>query len=86
MVLSRNESAPAGAHSISVSDVSTGGPLFSCTLRKRGFPASSIDWIEVRYPGATVSWLGLNFSWVIWLLLFSWFTVLILRRRFGVTL
>ena len=48
-------------------------------------PASSIDWIEITYPSATVSWLGMDFSWIVWLLLFSGVIVLLLRRRFGVT-
>lgn len=44
-----------------------------------------VDWIEVRYPRATIRWLGWNVSWVVWFLLLSGITVLALRRRFGVT-
>jgi hypothetical protein len=44
-----------------------------------------VDWIEVRYPHSSVSWLGLDFSWVVWFLLFSGVTVLLLKRRFRVT-
>jgi hypothetical protein len=46
---------------------------------------SGVDWIEVRYPHSSVSWLGLDFSWIVWFLVFSGLTVLLLKRRFGVT-
>lgn len=48
-------------------------------------PAGNIDWIEVRYPSATIPWLGLNLHWLIWLILISMLSALLLRGRFGVT-
>ena len=49
-------------------------------------PAGNIDWIEIRYPSASMGWLGLDLNWLIWLLLFSMLTALLLKGRFGVTL
>jgi hypothetical protein len=57
--------------------------LWSPTERR--LPASSIDRIEIRYPPAVVSWLGLEMSWLIWLLILSSITILLLRPRFRVT-
>ena len=48
-------------------------------------PAGKVDWIEVRYPSATIRWLGLDLHWLVWLLLFSSITALLLKNRFGVT-
>jgi len=49
-------------------------------------PAGNIDWIEIRYPSASMHWLGLDLHWLIWLLLFSMLSALLLKGRFGVTL
>jgi len=48
-------------------------------------PAGRIDWIEVRYPEATLSALGLDFTWLVWLLAFSMLTALALKSRFRVS-
>jgi len=48
-------------------------------------PAGTVDWIEIRYPPATVHWLGIDLHWLIWLLLISSVTALLLKNRFGVT-
>jgi hypothetical protein len=44
-----------------------------------------VDWIEVRYPEATVHTLGLDVHWLIWLLALSMMSALLLKRRFGVS-
>jgi len=49
-------------------------------------PAGNIDWIEIRYPTATMHWLGLYLHWLVWLVLFSMLSALLLKGRFGVTL
>lgn len=49
-------------------------------------PAGNIDWIEIRYPAATMRWLGLDLPWLVWLVLFSLLSALLLKGRFGVTL
>lgn len=74
------------------------GPRYVSQRRVRGWwellwhpnesrlAASGVDWIEIQYPRASVSWMGLNLSWIVWFFIFSGLTVLLLRRRFGVTL
>jgi hypothetical protein len=47
-------------------------------------PAGSVDWIELRYPPATVHALGLDLHWLIWLLVLSILSALLLKRRFRV--
>jgi hypothetical protein len=47
--------------------------------------SARVDWIEVRYPEASVSGMGLELPWLAWLLLFSMIAALALKRRFGVT-
>jgi len=51
---------------------------------ERRLPAGPVDWIEVRYPPATVHAFGLDLDWWIWLLLLSTITALVLKRRFRV--
>lgn len=48
-------------------------------------PPGRIDWIELRYPGATLRALGLDLNWLVWLLIFSMLTALALKRRFRVS-
>jgi len=46
--------------------------------------AGPVDWIELRYPPATVHALGLDLHWLIWLLVLSMVSALLLKRRFRV--
>jgi hypothetical protein len=48
-------------------------------------PDGNVEWIEIRYPAATVHWLGFDLHWLIWLLIISSITALLLKSRFGVT-
>jgi hypothetical protein len=48
-------------------------------------PAGPVDWIELRYPAATVHALGLDLHWLIWLLILSMASGLALKRRFRVS-
>jgi hypothetical protein len=47
--------------------------------------SSRVDWVELRYPDAAVPALGLELSWIVWLLIISMITALVLKRRFRVT-
>ena len=47
--------------------------------------SSQVDWIELGYPEATVSGLGLQLPWLAWMVVFSMITALALKRRFRVT-
>lgn len=46
--------------------------------------ASTVNWIEIQYPKATVHALGLDLHWLIWLLFFSMISALVFKRRLGV--
>lgn len=48
-------------------------------------PAGPVDWIELRYPKATVHALGLDLHWLIWLLIFSMASALAFKRQFRVS-
>jgi hypothetical protein len=44
-----------------------------------------VEWVEIRYPEATVAAAGLDLPWAAWLLFFSKIAALGLKNRFGVT-
>jgi hypothetical protein len=44
-----------------------------------------MDWIEIRYPSATVYALGMDLHWLIWLLLVSMLSALVFKRRMRVS-
>jgi hypothetical protein len=77
--------AGAGRHYISERRVSGLWDLIWHPAESR-LPAGNIDWIEIRYPAATMHWLGLDLNWLIWLVLLSMLSALLLKGRFGVTL
>ncbi|HXI44141.1 MAG TPA: hypothetical protein VNH83_29425, partial [Bryobacteraceae bacterium] len=74
--IAKSISAGTGMHYIS----ERRGSLASLLLRPTEPPLSDseLDWIEVRYPGASV--LGLH--WLIWFFAISAVTALALRRKF----
>lgn len=76
--------AGAGLHHISDRRVS-GLWDFIWHPAEARLPAGNIDWIEIRYPSATMHWLGLDLHWLIWLVLFSMLSAVLLKGRFGVT-
>jgi uncharacterized membrane protein (DUF106 family) len=47
--------------------------------------APNVDWVEIRYPGASVEWLGIRLHWLIWFILVSMLSALLLKKRFRVT-
>ncbi len=48
-------------------------------------PAGPVDWIELRYPAATVHAFGLDLHWLVWLLILSMASGLIFKRQFRVS-
>jgi hypothetical protein len=48
-------------------------------------PDGPLDWIELRYPKAMVHALGLNLHWLVWMLIISMASALILKRQFRVS-
>lgn len=49
------------------------------------FDADEIEWIELEYPSAGVSMLGLETHWLVWFLVLSMATAFLLKGRFRVT-
>jgi hypothetical protein len=47
-------------------------------------PPGRVDWVEIRYPEATIQALGMELHWLVWVFLFSMIAALLLKRRFGV--
>jgi hypothetical protein len=76
--------AGAGPRYLSDRRVSTALDLLWHPAEKR-LPAGPVEWIEVRYPPATVHWLGLDLHWLIWLLVLSMASALLLKKRFRVS-
>jgi hypothetical protein len=52
---------------------------------ERRLPAGNVEWIEIRYPEATVHAFGLDLHWLIWLLITSMICALALKKRFRVS-
>ena len=48
-------------------------------------PSGPLRWIEVSYPGATVDVFGYGAHWLLWFVGVSLLTMLLARKRFGVT-
>ena len=48
-------------------------------------PAGPVEWIEVGYPSADIGIFGIGMHWLIWFCIVNLFTMLALRKRFGVT-
>jgi len=48
--------------------------------------ASQVNWVEIRYPDATLQWLGIRMHWLIWFIVISMLAALLLKKRFRVTL
>jgi len=49
------------------------------------FSSASLDWVEVSHPPAEVRWLGFQLHWLIWLLLLSMISALLLKSRMKVS-
>jgi len=47
--------------------------------------SASVDWVEVSHPPAEVRWLGFQLHWLIWLLLLSMISALLLKSRMKVS-
>ena len=45
-----------------------------------------VDWVEIRYPDASVEWLGIRMHWLIWFIVVSMLAALLLKKRFHVVL
>ena len=73
-----------GPHYLSARRVSSAFDLLWYPGENR-LATGPVDWIELRYPQATVHALGLDLHWLIWLLVLSMVSALLLKRRFCVS-
>ncbi len=48
-------------------------------------PSGSLRWISVDYPAATIDIFGFGVHWLLWFLAVSLVTMLLAKKRFGVT-
>jgi uncharacterized membrane protein (DUF106 family) len=48
--------------------------------------ASQVEWVEVRYPEASLRVFGFTMNWLVWFFLVSMVAALLLKGRFGVVL
>lgn len=48
-------------------------------------PGGPVRWIEVSYPSADINVFGFGINWLVWFCIVSALTMLLFRKRFGVT-
>jgi uncharacterized membrane protein (DUF106 family) len=48
--------------------------------------APGVEWVEVRYPEASLSVFGISMNWLVWFFVVSMAAALLLKKRFGVVL
>jgi uncharacterized membrane protein (DUF106 family) len=53
---------------------------------EKRIPSPEVKWIEVRYPEAWIDVFGLRLNWIVWFLIVSMVSALLLKKRFGVVL
>lgn len=46
---------------------------------------STVDWVEVRYPAASVAGFGLELHWLVWFMAISFISMLLLKKRLKVS-
>jgi hypothetical protein len=49
-------------------------------------PSSAVEWVEIRYAGASLRVFGLEVNWLVWFLLVSLVAALLLKKRLGVVI
>lgn len=47
---------------------------------------AQVEWIEIPYPDATISILGLGVNWLVWFFAVSMLAALLLKKSFGVVI
>jgi len=82
--MDKSVDAGKGPQYVSVRRVSSALDLLVYPGESR-LAAGPVDWIQLDYPPATVHILGIDLHWLIWLLILSMGSALLLKRRFGVS-
>ena len=60
--------------------------LKSLWVPERRIASDTVQWIEIRYPPAYLSVLGVQWSWLLWFFAVCIMTALLLKKRFGVVI
>ena len=53
---------------------------------ERTIPSARVEWIEIRYPDASLPILGIEWNWLVWFFAVSVVAALLLKRYFGVVI
>jgi uncharacterized membrane protein (DUF106 family) len=53
---------------------------------ERRIASNAVEWIEIRYPDAYLSVLGVRWNWLLWFFAVSFMAALLLKKRFGVVI
>jgi hypothetical protein len=48
--------------------------------------SGQVEWIEIRYPDASLPILGIQWNWLVWFFAVSLVAALLLKRHFGVVI
>jgi hypothetical protein len=62
------------------------GIAFVWNPNEKRIASPEVEWIEVRYPEAWIDVFGLRLNWIVWFLVVSMVSALLLKKRFGVVL
>jgi hypothetical protein len=53
---------------------------------ERTIPSDRVEWIEIRYPEASLPILGIEWNWLVWFFAVSLAAALLLKKHFGVVI
>lgn len=53
---------------------------------ERRIPSDRVEWIEIRYPEASLPILGIEWNWLVWFFAVSLAAALLLKKHFGVVI
>jgi hypothetical protein len=53
---------------------------------ERKIPSERVEWIEIRYPEASLPILGMHWNWLAWFFVVSLAAALMLKKYFGVVI
>jgi uncharacterized membrane protein (DUF106 family) len=77
----------AGGPQRFISERRTGSALASLwNADEKRIASPAIKWVEIGYPEARVDFLGWRIHWLVWLLLVSTVSALLMKKRMGVVL
>ena len=53
---------------------------------EKKIPSAQVEWIEIRYPVASLPILGIQWNWLVWFFAVSMAAALLLKKQFGVVI